>query len=156
MEKIITKEMVIRGYNQHLINLILSPNGDGIVCQIGDNWFYFGGSTAGEYDNVAEYKEIMLTSDIITEIYDVLCEFKTEFEDEYLYYYYYLMENLKTEAENKTVLYGETHSEITNILAEKIRNTSGEEQEKAKRIYLNWIEFVTELKPEGAFGLVAR
>lgn len=156
MEKIITKEMVIRGYNQHLINLILSPNGDGIVCQIGDNWFYFGGSTAEEYDNVAEYKEIMLTSDIITGIYNVLCEFKTEFEDEYLYYYYYLMENLKTEAGNKTVLYGETHSEITNILAEKVRNTSGEEQEKAKRIYLNWIEFVTELKPEGAFGLVAR
>lgn len=156
MENIITKDMVIKGYNQGLINLILSPNGDGIVCQIGDNWFYFGGSTAEEYDNVAEYKEIMLTSDIITEIYDVLCEFKTEFEDEYLYYYYYLMENSKTEAENKTVLYGETHSEITNILAEKVRNTSGEEQEKAKRIYLNWIEFVTELKPEGAFGLVAR
>lgn len=58
--------------------------------------------------------------------------------------------------EKKIVLYGETHSEITDILAEKVRNTSGEEQEKAKRIYLNWIEFVTELKPEGAFGLVAR
>ena len=156
MKNIITKDMVINRYNQGLINLILSPNGDGIVCQIGDNWFYFGGSTAEAYDKVAEYKEIMLTSDIITEIYDVLCEFKTEFDEEYLYYYYYLMENLKTEADNKTVLYGETHSEITNILAEKVRNTSGEEQEKAKRIYLNWIEFVTELKPEGAFGLVAR
>lgn len=100
MEKVITKNMVIEGYNQGLIKLILSPNGDGIACQIGDNWFYFGGITAEEYDNVAEYKEIMLTSDIITEIYDVLCEFKTEFEDEYLYYYYYyLMENLKPKTE---------------------------------------------------------
>ena len=95
----ITKNMVIEGYNQGLIRLISSPNGDGIACQIGDNWFYFGGITAEEYDNVAEYKEIMLTSDIVTEIYDVLCEFKTEFEDEYLYYYYYLMENLKPETE---------------------------------------------------------
>jgi hypothetical protein len=95
MERAITKEMVVSGYNQHLINLILSPNGDGIACQIGDNWFYFDGSTAEEYDNVAEYKEVMLTSDIITNIYNVLCEFKTEFEDEYLYYYYYLIENLK-------------------------------------------------------------
>ena len=101
MEKFITKDMVIRGYNQHLINLILSPNGDGIACQIGDNWFYFGGSTAEEYDNVAEYKEIMLTSDIIKEIYDVLCELKTEFADEYLYYYYYLMENLKADKPEK-------------------------------------------------------
>ena len=99
MEKVITKKMVIEGYNQGLIRLILSPNGDGIACQIGDNWFYFGGITAEEYDNVAEYKEIMLTNDIVTEIYDVLCDFKTEFEDEYLYYYYYLMENLKGETE---------------------------------------------------------
>ena len=99
MEKVITKNMVIEGYNQGLIRLISSPNGDGIACQIGDNWFYFGGITAEEYDNVAEYKEVMLTSDIVTEIYDVLCDFKTEFEDEYLYYYYYLKENLKGETE---------------------------------------------------------
>ena len=97
MEKIITKGMIIRGYNQHLINLILSPHDDGIACQIGDNWFYFGGSMAEAFDDVCKYKEEMNETDIITEIYDVLCEFKTEFADEYLYYYYYLMENLKAD-----------------------------------------------------------
>lgn len=102
MEKIITKDMIIRGYNQLLINLILSPHDDGIACQIGDNWFYFGGSTAEAFDDVCKYKEEINEADIITEIYDVLCEFKTEFADEYLYYYYYLMENLKADkTENK-------------------------------------------------------
>ena len=38
--------MVIEGYGKGLIKLINSPNGDGIVCRIGDNWFYFGGETA--------------------------------------------------------------------------------------------------------------
>ena len=42
----ITKNMVVKGYGKGLIKLINSPNGDGIVCSIGDNWFYFGGETA--------------------------------------------------------------------------------------------------------------
>lgn len=94
--KFITKDMIKRGYNQGLIKLIASPNGDGIACQIGDYWFYFGGQTAEEFDDVEEYKSVMLTSDIIKDIYEVLKEFKTEFEDEYLYYYAYLKENLIT------------------------------------------------------------
>lgn len=94
--ELITKEMIKKGYNQNLIKLILSPHNDGIVCQIGDNWFYFGGQTAEEFDDVEEYKSVMLTSDIIKDIYEVLKEFKTEFEDEYLYYYAYLKENLIT------------------------------------------------------------
>lgn len=92
----ITKEMIQKGYNQKLINLISSPHNDGIVCQIGDNWFYFGGQTAEEYDNVENYKNDIPLSDIINEIYIVLKDFKTEFEDEYLYYYAYLKENLIT------------------------------------------------------------
>lgn len=95
IDQLITKEMIVGGYKQCLINLIKSPNGDGIVCKIGDNWFYFGGLTAEEYDSVQEYKARVSESDIISEIYDVLCEFTTEFADEYLYYYYYLKENLK-------------------------------------------------------------
>ena len=92
--KLITKDMIKRGYNQGIIKLITSPNANGIVCQIGDNWFYFGGSTAEEYNDVEEYKNAIPTSNIIKDIYEVLKDFKTAFEDEYLYYYAYLKENL--------------------------------------------------------------
>lgn len=99
MEKIITKNMVIEGYNQGLIKLILSPNGDGITCQIGDNWFYFGGITAEDYNDIEAYKKAIPALDIVKEIYITLKEFEEIYEDEYLYYYYYLKENLKGETE---------------------------------------------------------
>lgn len=92
----ITKNMVIEGYNKGLIELIKSPNGDGIVCQIGDYWFYFGGETASMYDDIEEYKSVTLTSCIVNDIYETLEEFFNtggEFEDEYLYYECYLREN---------------------------------------------------------------
>ena len=92
----ITKNMVVEGYNKGLINLIKSPNGDGIVCSIGDNWFYFGGETASIYDDVEEYKSVTLTSDNINSIYETLEEFFNtgdEFEEEYLYYECFLREN---------------------------------------------------------------
>jgi hypothetical protein len=88
----ITKNMVKEGYNKGIINLIKSPNGDGIVCQIGDNWFYFGGSLAESCETVEEYKSLVLITDIMKDIYEVLKDFQTEFEDEYLYYEYYLKE----------------------------------------------------------------
>ena len=54
---------------------------------------------------------------------------------------------------NKIVLYGETHMEITNMLAERVKQTNGDEHKRAERIYLNWISFLTELKSCGHFGL---
>lgn len=54
---------------------------------------------------------------------------------------------------NEIILYGETHIEITNMLAEKVKQTSGDEHKRAERIYLNWINFLTELKSCGCFGL---
>ena len=45
----ITKDMIKRGYEQGLIKLVIEPNMKSeVVCQIGDNWFYFGGITAEE------------------------------------------------------------------------------------------------------------
>lgn len=56
---------------------------------------------------------------------------------------------------NKVVLYGETHTEITDMLADKVRVANEQDKEKAKRVYLNWIAFVNSLKAEGLCGLVA-
>lgn len=94
MNKIITKTMIKKGYEQNLINLIKCPFGDGIVCQIGDNFFYFGGETADEYNDPIAFQKDIPEDTILSDIYLVLCDFKTEFSDEYLYYYY-LQENLK-------------------------------------------------------------
>lgn len=90
----ITLDMVKFGYETGLINLIPSPNDDGIACSIGDGWFYFGGHTAEEYTIVESYKQNILTEDIVKDIYDVLEQFQSEFEDEYLYYEYYLREKI--------------------------------------------------------------
>jgi len=60
----------------------------------------------------------------------------------------------------RVILYGETSSEITNLLVEKVKSAaksnSPEEIEKWKRIYLNWIKFVGSLESDGSlFGLTA-
>lgn len=92
----ITKEMVAEGYETGLIRLILSPNDDGIACKIGDNWFFFGGQTAEEYNRVEDFVAEIPKDTIIDEIFEVLEAFSEENDglDEYLYYKYYLEENL--------------------------------------------------------------
>ena len=47
-------EQITAGMEHGDIAVVDSPNGDGAVCQIGDNWFYFGGQEAEEM-TAAEY-----------------------------------------------------------------------------------------------------
>lgn len=93
----ITLSAVRKGYDSGLIRLVESPNEDGIVCAIGDCWFYFGGITAEEYDNVEEYKKNIPVECITEEIFNTLDDFwrcgYEEFRDEYLYYEYFLLEH---------------------------------------------------------------
>ena len=84
----ITKEKIKMGLENGVVKLITNPTFEtGTVCQIGANWFYFGGETA---DNMCpdEYIAKIPTGDIVRSIYDVLEDFKNsgEFMDEYLYY----------------------------------------------------------------------
>ena len=92
----ITKAMVERGYDAEIIRIVNSPLGDGAVCAIGDNWFYFGGITAEECRTAVEYIKMVPRKDIVCEIFEVLEDFRKDrnvFEDEYRYYEYYLEEN---------------------------------------------------------------
>lgn len=96
----ITLEMVRNAFEVGLIRLILSPNGDGIACKIGELWFYFGGTTAEEYDSVAAFLQDIPTEDIVSDIFTVLEAFRqdgesgeVEFAEEYAYYCCYLQEN---------------------------------------------------------------
>lgn len=86
--------MVKKGYENGLINLIESPNDDGVVCEIGDGWFYFGGIEA-EGCTVEEYKRNVPSEDIIDEIFNVLEDFCDDdvFIDEYIYYECFLREH---------------------------------------------------------------
>ena len=92
-----TEAMIIKGLEQGLVNLILSPHGDGIVCKIGkgtcSNWFYFGGVTAAECNNVEEYKKQVPQATIIKELIRVLNDFHHIDEDEQLFYYYVLKDS---------------------------------------------------------------
>lgn len=82
----ITKEMVKNGLEQKRIKPILQDNE--LVCYIGDFWFYFGGF---EFENTAPSD---INSDILAkEILDALDGLCSDgFDDEYMYYYYYLKE----------------------------------------------------------------
>ena len=100
----ITRKMIARGLIDGVIRLIMSPHEDGVVASVGEYWFYFGGQTAEECSSVEEYTAAVPFDDIVTEIYDVLDEFKDfpEFETEYRYYEAYLNESIaKTEADRK-------------------------------------------------------
>ena len=71
---------------QKLIKPILQDNE--LVCYIGDFWFYFGGF---EFENTApsDINSDILAKEILCAL-DGLCS--DGFDDEYMYYYYYLKE----------------------------------------------------------------
>lgn len=92
----ITQKMIKAGYEAGIIRIVDSPNGDGAACQIGDNWFYFGGNAA-ECETSDSYVQIVPKDDIVREIYEALDDFRNccdeNFMDEYLYYELYLEEH---------------------------------------------------------------
>lgn len=84
----ITKELIREGIERHLVTFEVDPNmGAGTVCRIGDGWFYFGGIEAEEA-SPEEYVNNVPIDDIVSEIYDVLSDFRNidAFQDEYDYY----------------------------------------------------------------------
>ena len=95
---VITDDMIRAGIRKNIVKFVIDPNmKSGTVCQIGDNWFYFGGPSA-EAQNPEEYVKNTGEDDLVREICDVLDCFRhdgPENRDEYLYYYAYLRENLE-------------------------------------------------------------
>ncbi|WP_281692927.1 hypothetical protein [Agathobaculum desmolans] len=84
----ITKSKIRSGIREHLVRFIFDPNMEsGTVCQIGDNWFYFGGETAEELDPEA-YLAAVPEDDIVNEIFGTLEDFRRDeaLRDEYDYY----------------------------------------------------------------------
>lgn len=93
---VITLNMIKAGYDAGVVKLIESPHNDGVVCGIGEHWFYFGGLTGEEHHTVQEYKQNVSKEVITKEIFEVLEEFEKSgeaFLDEYLYYEAFLREN---------------------------------------------------------------
>ena len=95
---IISYNMVLRAYLAGIIKITDKCKhcyGE-LVCEIGDGWFYFGGDFL--FDSADEYRKNTSDSLAAKEIYNTLEGFRNEvdFEDEYLYYSYYINERLKT------------------------------------------------------------
>lgn len=89
----ITKKMIEEGYKKKLIYLINNPLDGCIAAQIGKSWFFFAGSENEEM-KVNEYESEYTFDEIVDYIFSVLdSDFKTEYEDEYWYYYNYLKAN---------------------------------------------------------------
>ena len=95
------EEEILAALQDGRIQLIVNPNQEcGTVCQIGDNWFYFGGQTAEEM-NPEEYRRCVSEEDIANEITGALdnfrqyCSVYSECIDEYRYYLYHLRETKK-------------------------------------------------------------
>ena len=99
----ITKEVIELGFAMGVINLVVDPNMEsGTVCQIGDNWFYFGGHTA-EDESPEQYIAHVPFEDIVNEVFTTLEAFREDCNsEEYEYYETLLMglpESVKLTAE---------------------------------------------------------
>lgn len=102
----ITHQMIVDGYRKGIVKLVDSPNGDGTVCQIGDNWFYFGGEAA-EGVSPEQYRNDVPEDGIIDEIYFTLKYFHEdggEYLDEYMYYEFFLNESKRQRAHRSGVI----------------------------------------------------
>lgn len=84
------EKQIKKGIELGVIKFVIDPNMEsGTVCQIGDNWFYFGGQTA-EDEDPEEYLKNTSEEDNIRRIAEVLLEFQSEFPEEYAYYMLFL------------------------------------------------------------------
>lgn len=90
MEKRIVRKMIEDGLMAKVI--VPEQEGDGLKAYIGDYWFYFGDSEF-EFADPKDMPFGLLVEEIKTAL-DAFYEDKDVFEDEYLYYYYYLCENI--------------------------------------------------------------
>lgn len=112
----LTRDMIERGYKQGVVRLTTdtefyappaADNDVGVVCSIGEYWFYFGGEEA-ETSTVAEYKANIPEETIIAEIHDTLLSLaEDDWEtngDDCEYCYYYLKEHLVPDPEDAACL----------------------------------------------------
>ena len=91
MNERITKQMVEDGLWQNVIKIRFEDVNEFIVT-IGDNWFYSGGQDS-------DWRSASSIFDLVADgIFETLEGFRDEWDfygDEYLYYYYYLTENIR-------------------------------------------------------------
>lgn len=90
----ITKDIIRQGLSSGYIKLINCPQSTAeTVCQINNNWFYFGGQTA-EGLLPEDYKKVVPFESIVDEIYNTLEAFRQsdwdEYKEEYAMYESYL------------------------------------------------------------------
>jgi len=91
MNERITKQMVEDGLWQNVIKIRFEDMNEFIVT-IGDNWFYSGGQDS-------DWRSASSIFDLVADgIFETLEGFRDGWDfygDEYLYYYYYLTENIR-------------------------------------------------------------
>lgn len=94
----ITEDMVREGIRNGSVRFVKDPNMEhGTVCQIGEDWFYFGCLKAEELDP-DEYITEMPEDDVAALVFDALEQIRNDgaFDDEYAYYEAYLTERRVT------------------------------------------------------------
>lgn len=92
------KDLVKLGYEQGLVKLVCKIHPyEGIVCTIGDFWFFFGGETAEGYSSVEDFKKDIPEESFLTDIYNTLKNFEkcAHLSDEYQYCITYIKEYLQ-------------------------------------------------------------
>lgn len=102
---IITREMIEQGYKQGIVQLVdddwrfgkITDNDEeicDIMCCIGEYTFFFDENN-GNDTTIKDYLKNVSYDDIINNICETLSDMQKYYEDEYLYYYWYLTEKLK-------------------------------------------------------------
>ena len=88
----ITKAMVVDGFEKGYVKIIPALEGDGITAQIGESWLYFGSKAEVSCSSCEEYLRKIPRETIIDEIYSALERHRfvglvhKEVSDKYSYY----------------------------------------------------------------------
>ena len=90
----ISKTMIKIGIERGLVRLIDSPISHAVVCQIGEEWFYFSDKKSW-HCSLKEYTSITPIYSIVNYIYEALNSFfeEDEYDDDYDYYERFLRDH---------------------------------------------------------------
>lgn len=124
VELVISKDIIREGLNKGYVRLESEDMACAeTVCFIGEQWFYFGGTTAEEL-TPEEYRRCVPTEDIVNDIFDVLEGFrKDSFDREEYEYYETFLKEIKDQVDYvESALFGIPYEKVPYSLSYRVNS----------------------------------
>lgn len=82
----INKDLILRGINNGIIKLVMSPSDKDVVCQIGEYWFYFNDKKS-LHTNLEDYTKCIQLKSLVNYLSETFDSFYEDdsYDDDYFY-----------------------------------------------------------------------